>query len=84
MRPGGTIVSLVGPPDTQLAAGRNVRAVFFVVEPNRDQLIAPAELVDQGKLRVEVMRTFAPASGRDAFETGLSDHARKARVSGGP
>jgi NADPH:quinone reductase-like Zn-dependent oxidoreductase len=45
-----------------------------VVEPNRDQLIALAELVDQGRLRAEVMEVFELAAARDAFETGLRDH----------
>jgi NADPH:quinone reductase-like Zn-dependent oxidoreductase len=75
-RRGGTIVSLVEPPDSRLAAEHEVRTAFFVVEPNRDQLIALAELADQGRLRAEVMEVFELASARDAIETGLRDHVR--------
>jgi hypothetical protein len=47
-----------------------------VVEPNREHLIALAELADQRSLRAEVMEVFELASTRDAFETGLRDHVR--------
>jgi NADPH:quinone reductase-like Zn-dependent oxidoreductase len=75
-RRGGTIVSLVEQPDSRLAAEHEVRTAFFVVEPNRDQLTALAQLADQGRLRAEVMDVFELASARDAFETGLRDHVR--------
>jgi NADPH:quinone reductase-like Zn-dependent oxidoreductase len=75
-RRGGTIVSLVEPPDSRLAAEHEVRTAFFVVEPDRGQLIELAELADQGRLRAEVMEVFELASARDAIETGLRDHVR--------
>jgi hypothetical protein len=68
--------SLAERPDSRLAAEHEVRTAFFVVEPKRDQLITLAELVDQGRLRAEVMDVFDLASARDAFETGLRDHVR--------
>src|SRR4051794_23104835 len=75
-RRGGTIVSLAAQPDSRLAAEHEVRTAFFLVEPNRDQLIALAELVDEGRLRSEVTEVFELSSARDAFETGLRDHVR--------
>jgi NADPH:quinone reductase-like Zn-dependent oxidoreductase len=75
-RRGGTVVSLVEPPDSRLAADHEVHTAYFVVQPNRDQLIALAELVDQGSLRAEVMEVFELASAREAFETGLRDRVR--------
>jgi NADPH:quinone reductase-like Zn-dependent oxidoreductase len=75
-RRGGTIVSLVEPPDSRLAAEHDVRTAYFVVEPNRQQLITLAELVDQGRLRAEVTEVFDLVCARDAFETGLREHVR--------
>jgi NADPH:quinone reductase-like Zn-dependent oxidoreductase len=75
-RRGGTIVSVVEQPDSRLAAEHEVRTAFFVTEPNRDQLIGLAELVDQGRLRAEVMEVSELASARATFETGLRDHVR--------
>ena len=48
VRPGGTLVSIAEPIKTQPANGR---AVFFVVESDRDQLIELAQRVRSGRLR---------------------------------
>src|SRR3954453_10499923 len=63
-RRGGTIVSLVEPPDSRLAAEHDVRTAFFLVDPNRDQLIALAELADQGRLAGRGMGLFVTAPAR--------------------
>jgi NADPH:quinone reductase-like Zn-dependent oxidoreductase len=47
LRPGGTLVSIAGPPTTQ---PRDGRAIFFVVEPDRQQLIELATRVRTGRL----------------------------------
>jgi hypothetical protein len=49
---------------------------LFVVEPNRHQLIALAELVDERRLRAEVTEVFELPATRDAFKTGLRHHVR--------
>ncbi|WP_112244810.1 NADP-dependent oxidoreductase [Kribbella monticola] len=47
LRPGGTLVSIAGPATTQ---PRDGRAIFFVVEPDRQQLIDLATRVRTGRL----------------------------------
>jgi NADPH:quinone reductase-like Zn-dependent oxidoreductase len=42
-------------------------ARYFVVEPNREQLLAAARLVDAGELRPEIDSTFPLAEGGSAF-----------------
>jgi NADPH:quinone reductase-like Zn-dependent oxidoreductase len=64
VRPGGTLVSVAAPPRVRPAEGR---AVFFVVEPNRDQLAELARLVQQGKLTPKVGAVRPLAETRDAF-----------------
>ena len=44
---------------------------YFVVEPNRDQLLAIARLVDAGELRTPFVETFTLARARDAFARSL-------------
>jgi NADPH:quinone reductase-like Zn-dependent oxidoreductase len=60
-----------------LPEGRDLRARFFIVEPERSQLIELARLVDDGRLSVEVSEAFplgdAPAAcdfGRTARRRG--------------
>jgi Zinc-binding dehydrogenase len=74
LRPGGRLVCLSEPPPTGKADEYGVTAAFFIVEPNRDQLIRLAALVDgsspNGRLHVEIARTYPLDRGREAFESG--------------
>ena len=45
---------------------------YFVVEPNRAQLIELAKLVDSGQLRVAIDSTFTLAEAAAAFERSLA------------
>jgi NADPH:quinone reductase-like Zn-dependent oxidoreductase len=51
VRAGGTLVTIAEPPPIQPADGR---AVFFVVEPDRSQLVAIARRLRAGRLDVDV------------------------------
>lgn len=69
LKRGGTIVSIVEDPSVRAPEGSNVRSVFFVVEPNRAQLVELAKRIDAGELRSIVGATFPLASGPEAFRT---------------
>lgn len=71
MRPGGILISLVGPVSQEKAAQHGVRAVFFIVTPSRHQLIKIAELIDSGTLRPIIAATFPLDRAQEAFERGL-------------
>ena len=47
LRPGGTLVTVAEPPTVQ---PRDGRAIFFVVEPNREQSVQLAARVRDGRL----------------------------------
>jgi NADPH:quinone reductase-like Zn-dependent oxidoreductase len=65
VRPGGRLVSIAeDPPD---APGREVRTTYFVVEPNRGQLLEIARLVENGELRVMIDSVFSLRDARRAF-----------------
>src|SRR5213595_3521388 len=51
IRPGGTVVSVVGPVETRPADGL---AIDFVVEPRRDQLNELVQRVRDGRLRTNI------------------------------
>ena len=65
---GGSLITLAGPPTVTLPEGRNLRARFFIVEPERSQLIELARLVDDGKLRTEVAEVFPLEDFAAAYE----------------
>jgi NADPH:quinone reductase-like Zn-dependent oxidoreductase len=72
LRRGGRLVTLIAPPDPQLAAEAGITATFFVVESNRAQLAEILRIVDTGALRPIVCQTFPLDQGRAAYESGRS------------
>ena len=70
LRRGGRLITLSAPPPAGKADEYGVTATFFIVVPNRDQLVELAALVDSGRLRVEIAETFPLENGREAFESG--------------
>ncbi len=68
LKPGGTIISLAKPLAQEQAARYGVRAVFFVVSPNRDELTRIAQLIDAGQLRPLVSQVLPLAQASEAYE----------------
>jgi len=54
LRRGGILISIVSPVADEKAASLGLRGAFFIVEPNRAQLIQLGHLIDKGTLRVVV------------------------------
>ncbi|MEV7239164.1 NADP-dependent oxidoreductase [Streptomyces sp. NPDC051020] len=76
LRPGGTLISIVQPPDPEKAATHEVRALFFIVEPDRAGLVAIAELIDEGRLTPVVDRVVPLTETRAAYEVLVTEHPR--------
>lgn len=70
LRPGGQLVTLGAPPDQDLAARHQVAASFFVVTPDRAELVRLAQLVDEGLLRPVIAQTFPLSDGQRAYASG--------------
>jgi NADPH:quinone reductase-like Zn-dependent oxidoreductase len=73
---GGRLVSVASQPPQEQAARREVRAVYFVVEPNREQLVELARLADHGELRPTIDAVFPLGEARQAFQRSLGDNRR--------
>ena len=76
LRPGGVLVTIVSGASPEKAAQYGVRGVFFIVKPNRDQLIEIGRLIDAGVVRPIVEATFPLEKAREAFERGVRGHNR--------
>jgi NADPH:quinone reductase-like Zn-dependent oxidoreductase len=76
LRPGGAMISVAEFIAEDEPAKHGVRGLFFIVEPDREQLEEMARLVDQGRLKVFVDKIFPLAHARDAFELALQGHTR--------
>ncbi len=77
VKPGGLLVSVISPPPAADAVkGHDVRFVWFVVEPNRDELLQIGELIDAGKIRPVIDTVFPLSQVRQAYEQGVRGHTR--------
>jgi NADPH:quinone reductase-like Zn-dependent oxidoreductase len=71
IRPGGRLVSIAEEiPDSVATTG--ILTSYFVVEPNRDQLVELAHMADAGELHIDVDSTFTLADARAAFERSMA------------
>jgi NADPH:quinone reductase-like Zn-dependent oxidoreductase len=76
LRKGGTLVTIAGADNPKKAKRFGVRSLFFIVEPNRQQLMEIGRLIDAGALRVVVEAVFPLEQARMAFEKSLQGHNR--------
>ncbi len=77
IKPGGALVSIVSPPPPALERkGLDVRFAYFIVEPNRDELVQIGELIDAGQLRPIIDMVFPLAQARQAYEQVIKGHTR--------
>jgi NADPH:quinone reductase-like Zn-dependent oxidoreductase len=76
LRPGGVLIGVADPPPPETAEAHRARGVYFVVEPNRDQLAELARLVDNGSLRPMIGRVFPLSEAAAAVITQRDSHIR--------
>jgi NADPH:quinone reductase-like Zn-dependent oxidoreductase len=76
LKPGGVLVSIAEKPADDWTAGRGIRALYFIVEPNRGQLTQLARLAAEGLIKPVVSGVFALARAREAYQLALRGHLR--------
>lgn len=76
LKRGGTLVSIAGRPSEEEADRRSMRGVYFIVEPNRSELVEITRLIDSEKVHPIVGAVFPLGQARQAYERGLSGHTR--------
>lgn len=75
LKKGGVLVSIAGPITKGEASAHGARGVFFIVKPDREQLLRIRALIDGGSLRVVVGRVLPLACGAEAFDYGAEHHS---------
>ena len=76
LRRGGTLVSIVDKSAPEKAKLLGVDGRFFIVEPNRTQLIEIGQLIDTGRFRPFLDTVLPLNQAQQAFERGLRGHSR--------
>lgn len=70
------MISVVAEPPATQAERFGVQGKYFIVEPNRGQLVELAKLVDDGRLKPIVSETFPLSDTRLAYEAASRGHLR--------
>jgi NADPH:quinone reductase-like Zn-dependent oxidoreductase len=76
LRPGGSLVTVVGDAPEETAARYGVKGFSILVEPNRKELVEIARLVDAGEVKPVVDAVLPLSRAREAYERGLRGHNR--------
>ncbi|WP_206606269.1 NADP-dependent oxidoreductase [Steroidobacter cummioxidans] len=77
LKPGGTLVSTLGPPSSKdKAQARKASGKGYGVQPNARQLAEIARLIDDGKVRVYVQAVYPMRNAAEAQAHLEREHAR--------
>src|SRR5213078_1941745 len=71
VKPGGAVVSVMAPPQTDR---NDIRTVHFVRDPSGAQLREVGRLVDEGVLRPQVGAVYPLEDARNAFMAKSTEH----------
>jgi NADPH:quinone reductase-like Zn-dependent oxidoreductase len=75
LKPTGMLITIVETISPEPSAGRP-HELFFIVEPNRAELIELGRLIDAGKIKTAIAEVFPLEQAAKAFEKGLAGHVR--------
>ena len=76
LRKGGTLVSMLGPPSSELAQKTGVTAIGQLTHITTEALKRLAQLVDGGTIKVRVGKVFPLDKFKEAFDLLEEGHAR--------
>jgi NADPH:quinone reductase-like Zn-dependent oxidoreductase len=74
VRKGGRLISVAAEPPQESANALGIKSLYFVVSPNREQLIKISKLVDDGALKPIVGEVFPLVKAQEAFERSQLHH----------
>jgi NADPH:quinone reductase-like Zn-dependent oxidoreductase len=74
VKPGGTLVSIVSPPDQAKCEANNIRGAWFFLEPDGEKLATIGKLIEEGQVRPVVGAVFPLAEAAKAHELSESRH----------
>jgi NADPH:quinone reductase-like Zn-dependent oxidoreductase len=76
LKSGGTLISTVQNPDPAKAAEKQLKAERYIAMPNGEDLAEIGALIDAGKVKVVVAKTFPLAQAADAHRFLENGHPR--------
>jgi NADPH:quinone reductase-like Zn-dependent oxidoreductase len=80
LKEGGFFVSIVGPPDQAKLDERKAKGTAFLVQPNAKQLTEIAAMIDAGKVKPDVSKTFDLKDADKAQEWSKSGGSGRGKI----
>jgi NADPH:quinone reductase-like Zn-dependent oxidoreductase len=74
LRRGGSLVTIVGDIQDDMATKYGARGFSILVEPNRKELVEIGQLIDAGEVKPVVGGVFPLSRAKEAYERGLRGH----------
>jgi NADPH:quinone reductase-like Zn-dependent oxidoreductase len=76
LKPNGVMVSMVGQPNDELAKQKNITAIGQSTHVTTEKLNRLAELIDNGKVKAQIDKTFTPDQIKEAYDMVANVHPR--------
>jgi NADPH:quinone reductase-like Zn-dependent oxidoreductase len=76
LKKGGILVSVAGSPSPESAQRHQVRASYFIVRPDRAQLIKIGDLIARGRIKPVLDSVYPLQQASQAYEHARSGHPR--------
>jgi len=76
LKPGGRLVSIVQPPNEEIAKKLNIRAMYHFVSPNGKELQHISELIDAGKVKPIPVQKMPLEKAAEAQEQNRQGHVQ--------
>jgi NADPH:quinone reductase-like Zn-dependent oxidoreductase len=70
------LVSVARPTSSEQAAAHEIRATFFIVEPDGAVLERIGRLIDGGVLRAEIDTVLPLSQAYEAYERSMNEHGQ--------
>jgi D-arabinose 1-dehydrogenase-like Zn-dependent alcohol dehydrogenase len=74
LKPGGRLVTVAAESESEV--DERVQQAFFIVEPNRTQLVEVGKLLEEGKLRVMLDSVLPVSAATEAYAGTLARQGR--------
>ncbi len=76
LKQGGTMISTLTEPDAAKAREKQAKVAHYMAKPNAAELAEIGQLIDDGKVRVVVVKTFPLAAAADAQRAAENEHPK--------
>ena len=80
IKPGGRVVTIAASAEAGAANDERIKNAFFIVEPNQQQLIEVARLIDSGKLKTFVDAVVPLADAASAYDGSLKNRQGRGKI----